>query len=323
MLPLWQDRPGSENADVAAVAAAAGYAEVWIGEMATYDAFSLATAVGASCDVTITIGPLAAGLRTPTAMAMGVASVADLTGRPVRLAIGSSSPFVVSRWHGRPWSQTARRLDETAVIARHLLDGGRTDHDGDTAASHGYRLRLDPPGAHLTVAAFGPRALDVAAARADRVVFNMVTVDTAARLVERVRHAAADHGRRPPSAAVWLTAAVDPTPADHRQLASGRVGYLAAPGYGEMLTEAGFGELVTLARSGAHPREVAGAIPPELDDVVGVAGSAHHIADRIAAYGEAGIDEVCLVPATAGDASARRTLESLAPGTGGSVDGRR
>ena len=44
--PLWQDRPASENLDVAVNADRLGYPELWIGEMATYDAFAFATAVG-------------------------------------------------------------------------------------------------------------------------------------------------------------------------------------------------------------------------------------------------------------------------------------
>lgn len=92
--PLWLDRPGAENRIVAAAADEFGYGELWIGEMATYDAFALATAVGAFTDMTITVGPLAVGVRTATGMALGIASVSDLIGRPVRLALGASSPTI-------------------------------------------------------------------------------------------------------------------------------------------------------------------------------------------------------------------------------------
>ena len=216
--PLWQDRPREENLAVAATAARLGYGELWIGEMATYDAMALATAIGRSTDIDLTIGPLAVGVRSPMSMAMGVASVADLTGRQARLAIGASSPHVVTAWHGRSWRATSGRLRETARITRTLLDGGRTDHGGSLESSHDYRLRLDAPGAHITIAAFGPAA-----------------------------HGA---GRTAPRVAVWLTAAVDPTPHDRRQVALARVTYLRAPGCAEMLEHAGFGSLVELARSG-------------------------------------------------------------------------
>lgn len=44
--PLWQDRPPSETLELAATADRLGFPEPWVGEMATYDAFALATAIG-------------------------------------------------------------------------------------------------------------------------------------------------------------------------------------------------------------------------------------------------------------------------------------
>src|SRR5690606_4836118 len=143
-----------------------------------------ATAIGtAHRRLGITVGPLPIGVRTPTTIALGAASVATLTGRPARVAIGSSSPVVVERWHGRPWTDTAQGLADVATVVRALLSGERTDHRGRHSSSRGFRLRLGAPGCHLTIAAFGPRALTVAAEHADRVVLNMVTTTSAARIV--------------------------------------------------------------------------------------------------------------------------------------------
>lgn len=311
--PLWLDRPGSENVGLAETADELGYEALWIGEMATYDAFVLATSIGGSTSLAITVGPLAVGVRTAAGMAIGVASVSDLIGRPVKLALGASSPTVVDDWHGRSWRDTTLTLGESLAIARTLLDGGRTDHPGSRSRSRGFRLRLDPPGSHITVAAFGQKSLTLAAGLADRVVLNMVTVETAARIVTYVTEVAFAQGRnRPPPVAVWLPAAVDPAPAARSQMAGARVGYLGAPGYSEMFTEAGFGDLVAFALTRPHPRRLADAMPPELDDVAGLVGSRAQVKERIASYAEAGISEVCLAPATADDERGRRTLESLA-----------
>jgi hypothetical protein len=49
VLPFWLDRPDEEALDIAEVVgshAGAGLDALWIGEMATYDAFALATAIG-------------------------------------------------------------------------------------------------------------------------------------------------------------------------------------------------------------------------------------------------------------------------------------
>lgn len=315
VIPFWQDRPPSDDLDIAATADALGYDELWIGEMATYDAFALATAIGSRArNLTLTIGPLAVGVRTPMTMAVGAASVAALTRRPVRLALGTSSTVVVEKWHGRPRERSVRALDEAVRAARQLLDGERSAVAGEVAGSQGYRLRLDAPGAHLTVAAFGDGALRVGARHADRVVLNMVTPEAAATFRRRLDELAAAEGRtRHVPLAVWLSGAVDPTEEAVAQLTRGKVSYLAAPGYGEMFAAAGFGDLVALARSGAGPKEVLAAVPPGLLHAVSLVGDERAVRDRIAEYRRAGVDEVCLVPATAGDPAAARTLEALRP----------
>jgi probable F420-dependent oxidoreductase len=310
--PLWQDRPAGENLEVAINADQLAYPELWIGEMATYDAFALATAVGLSTErIALSIGPLAVSVRTPMTMAIGIASVADLTGRRTCLALGASSRLVVEGWHGRKWRRTASQLDETARIVRGLLAGEKVDFNGELASCKGYRLRLDPVSGPLTVAAFGPAAVGVAGRRADRMLLNMVTPGSLRRLRRQLGEAAAQAGRPTPKVAVWLSCAVDPQPEALQQLQRTIVGYLAAPGYAEMITEAGFAGLVELARERPHPRELLAAIPDELPGAVGLVGSADAIAGRLEEYRMAGADEICLVPATAGDPGGRRSLEAM------------
>jgi alkanesulfonate monooxygenase SsuD/methylene tetrahydromethanopterin reductase-like flavin-dependent oxidoreductase (luciferase family) len=115
---------------------------------------------------------------------------------------------------------------------------------------------------------------------------------------------------------VWLCAAVDPTDEERDWLSRGLVGYLAAPGYGEMFAEAGYGELVEFARTRPGPKEIFARLPADLIEEVGLVGSESRIRDRIAAYAAAGIAEVCIVPPAPDLPSSRRTLELLAPAGG-------
>ena len=310
--PLWQDRPPAENMDVARHADRLGYPELWVGEMATYDAFAFATAAGLNTrQIGLTLGPLAVSVRTPMTMAMGIASVADLTGRQVSLALGASSTVVVEEWHGRARARTAKHLDETARIVRGLLDGEKVNFSGDLASCEGYRLRLDPVKSPLTIAAFGPMAVKVAARRADRMLLNMVTPQSLGRLRQQVDREAAEAGREPPGLAVWLTCAVEPEREAIDQLLRAIVGYLGAPGYGEMISEAGFADLVEFARTRPHPRDLLAAMPDALIAAIGLVGDEAAIDARLEAYRAAGADEICLVPATAGDPGGCRTLESM------------
>jgi probable F420-dependent oxidoreductase len=313
-LGFWQDRPPAEARLTARAADRLGYDELWVGEMATYDAFALASVIGAETErIGLTVGPLAVAVRDPMTIARGVASVADLTGRRVGVAIGTSSPLVVGEWHGRDRGRPVTRLRESATVLRELLDGNKPSFDGETVRTRGYHLRLDAPRSELTVAAFGPAAVGIAAG-ADRMVLNLITPASAEALVRRLRKAAAEAGRQAPRVAAWVTAAVDPTEAAVEQIRRAVVGYLAAPGYGEMFAEAGFGDVVEFARTRPHPRELLAAVPVELVQAVGLVGDEAAIRDRLAEYGRAGVDEVALVPASVdADPGGERTLAALRP----------
>lgn len=298
VLPYWPDRPAGEALEVATVADELGYDELWVGEMATYDAFALATAIGLrTARVSLTVGPLAVGVRSPATIAMGVASTANLIGREVNVALGTSSTLVVEAWHERERTQPARALEHTAATVRALLEGGKSDG--------GFRLRVEPQPCTLTIAAFGERAVTVAATHGDRMVVNLVTPKTASRLCAQYRKAG---GTR---TAVWLPAAIDPDDEARAQLTRALVAYLAAPGYSEVFEEAGFGEVVAFARTRPHPRDLLASIPQELVDAAGLVGDVTAVTKRIAEYHDAGIDDVCVVPATASDRAGRRTLTTL------------
>ena len=153
--------------------------------MATFDAFTLGAVVAQrTARAALTIGPLAVAVRDPVMIAMGAGSLAELTGRTVNVALGSSSPVVVEQWHGRRQERTALALAESAAAVRALLAGDKADVRGEVISTRGFRLRTRAPGTPLTIAAFGPGAVKVAAREADRMVINLVTPKSAARLVQ-------------------------------------------------------------------------------------------------------------------------------------------
>ncbi|MEU6583453.1 LLM class flavin-dependent oxidoreductase [Nocardia sp. NPDC046763] len=370
-LPYWQNRAPLDALLVAEAADKLGFHRLWIGEMATFDAFALATAIGrAPGRIPLCLGPLAVGVRSPATIAMGTATVAALTGHPVDVALGTSSTVVVRDWHGRRRHRTARHLEETTRIVRALLAGEKVEYDGLIERVRGFRLRLPalrpararsvygpdasaeigwpsvgsergrassnghgrehrsrfpadrPTGGEIIVAAFGERALEVAARCADRVVLNLVTPAQVARCVTVIGEFAARAGRTAPPVSVWVIAAADPDPDMYTTVRQGVVGYLRAPGYDAMFTEAGFGDVVRLASSGAHPRAVLAAIPDELPAAVGMFGDTRTLAARLGEYGDAGADEVVIVPVTTvDDPAGYRTLDVLTGICTGSVPG--
>ena len=291
VLGEWLDAPIGADLAVAIEADRLGYEQVWIGEAAKLDAPAMAaTIVARTTHIEPVLGPLAVTVRSPVQIALAASTVAA-AGRRTHVALGTSSD-VVARWHGRVRAGAAATLEQSTRDVRTLIDGGRVN---------GFRLREPLPDTTLTVAAFGPRAA-AAAANADRMVLNMVTTATATRL------AALHH-----DTAVWLAAAIDPTDEERQWLSNGYVGYLPAPGYGEMFAGAGFGDLVEFARSRPHPKELAARIPDDLVDAVALIGEETTVRRRIDEYAAAGIAEIGLVVPSLEQPMGRRTLEALAP----------
>jgi probable F420-dependent oxidoreductase len=260
------------------------------------------------------IGPLAVGVRSPAALALGLASVATLTGAHADLALGASSPEIVSGWHDRPWESIAPRSRETVEAVRSILAGERTDYSGRHVRTHGFRLRRPQPEAKVSLAAFGPSMTRVAALASDEIVLNLVTPERVAEVRAIVDDEARSHGRPAPEIAVWVTAALDPGPPTLAQTAAQIAVYLRPPGYGEMFTQLGFGSLVERARAGAKRGELAQEIPIELLSEVCALGTESQIQARLAAYRAAGATRIGIVPATAEDPAGRRLLSALGPG---------
>jgi probable F420-dependent oxidoreductase len=303
------DRPDLEALEVAEAVSTAGLRGLWIGEMATYDAFALATAIATRAPgLGLRIGPLPVSVRSPVSIALGASSVAALTGCDVDVALGASSPFIVAGWHDRDWSHSAARMRETIECLRPILQGERLDYDGHHVRSHGFRLRHPVPHTRIGVGAFGPMMIQLAAQLADEVVLNLAAPLRVSQVRQAIEHHAAATGRIPPHVTVWLPVAVRPGDAALRQLAGQLAVYLAPPGYGEMFCELGFAGLVERARSGAPRSELAAAIPLELAEQLAALGTPDQVAARIQAYWDAGADTVAVIPVTAEDPGGRTAL---------------
>lgn len=300
VVPYWLGRPAQEALEVVRAAERASLDEVWIGEMLSYDAFSLAGAAAvATSSIRLVVGPLPVTVRTPVGIAMGVAGLQALAGADrVGLALGASTAAVAEGWHGRAWDRLPERMAATIDVVRSVLAGERTDHGG-MAPSRGFRLGIPAVVPEIAVAAFGPRMRAVAAEAGDRLVLNIVTPEAVAHLA----------GEAPTT--VWVTAGLEPSAEAMAGLRRQLALYLAAPGYGEMLTEAGFGDLVDEARSGAPVAELARRMPPELPMAVGAIGSAADVRSALERYEAAGVEAVALVPMTWDDPAGERLFACL------------
>jgi probable F420-dependent oxidoreductase len=312
------DADPGESLAMARLADRLGYDEVWIGESTGHDVFAAAVAVGLATDVAdgagacLALGPLPVAVRDPATVARGAASVAAITGRRVGVVLGASSTSIVEDWHGRSRGNPVKALVEHVEALRGLLAGEPVDFVGSAIRTRGFRCVLPPSAAGVTALGFGTDTLREIMGRVDRIAVPLASVEHAARLAARLRLVGERMERPAPRLAVWVPTVVDPDAAGEEQLRRLLLPYLRAAGFGHMFTEAGFGEIVALARTGAHPRSLLSEMPDDLVASVAAVGSVERARAALDEYRAVGVDELVLLPVTAGDPDAERTLTALA-----------
>ena len=320
VLPYWFDRPDDEALEIARNAERAGFERLWVGEMATFDAFALAGAIARETErIELVVGPLAAGVRSPAALALGISSIERLGGRPAHLALGASSPEIVQGWHGVPWGSALGRLKETFESTTPILRGERADYAGDVVRSRGFKLSNRVSSLEITAAVFGPATLTWGARHARRLVLNLLTEVATSRLCRRLTGSAKAASTEKPHLCLWqvLGWGEGPGLGDRalQQVTAQLAAYLAAPGYSEMFVEAGAGELVERARRGEPRHVLARELTTQVVEKFVIPASADDAApcrSALARRFDAGIDEIAIVPVTAEDPGATKLLTLLA-----------
>ena len=325
-----------------------GYREIWLGESTGHDAFALAVAVAAAAGelpsrssdsdarakasggspatadelhrkngparprASLTLGPLPAAVRDPVTAARGAASVATLTGRDIGLALTASTGLVVVDWHGRPRTDPATALAESLSVLGPLTRGEPVSFQGVSVRSRGFRSRLEPSHASLTVLAFGLEACEVAVGRADRVAVPLATVEHAARIKARLALTSDRMNRSVPRLAVFLPTVVDPDAESLDWIRRSLLPYLDADGFGRMFAEAGHGELIDLARGGAHERSLLAAMPLDVLRSIAAVGDLNQVCSAFEDYRQAGVDEIVMLPESHDAGVIEHTIRALA-----------
>ena len=94
----------------------------------------------------------------------------------------------MENWHGQTFEKPLTRVKETTQLVRAMLDGEKTDFDGKTVSSHGYRqLPLEPGTVPIYMAALRAKMLEAAAEFSDGVIINLFTLSALPKLMEHIR----------------------------------------------------------------------------------------------------------------------------------------
>ena len=185
----------------------AGLTDVSVGELRSTEVFALAAAIaGATRSITIETSIVAAVTRSPALIAMGAATLAQLSGGRFRLGLGAGSPMVAG-WHESAFTQPLRRVERTLDLVRAALAGERVADLG------GFRLAPEMvANVPVVLAAMNEGMLRLAGRKADGVVLQFCGPEQAERMAGIARSARCDAGIAAPftvTVNVWGAAGLD------------------------------------------------------------------------------------------------------------------
>ncbi|MDQ1712677.1 MAG: hypothetical protein QOE45_2127 [Frankiaceae bacterium] len=295
-----------------------GYAVAWAAEAYGSDVVTVLTWVAAqteSIDVGSAIMQIPA--RTPAMTAMTAASLDALSNGRFRLGIGVSGPQVSEGWHGVRYDKPLGRTREYVDVVRRALTRERL-----TAPGPHYPLPLpDGPGKALKLivhpvrdripiylAAVGPKNLELAGEIADGWLAVFFSPEHATDLLSSVGAGRAKAGLTldgfdvvptvPMSVGDDVAACADPI-RPYAALYVGGMGSREQNFYNALARRYGYEEAAQRCQDAYLARDYAGAmaaVPFEFVDETSLLGPAERIADRLAAFAEAGVTTLTLTP---------------------------
>ncbi len=300
-----------------------GYDSVWIADTgAGPDAFVVGAAVAAGT-TRLRIGTAVVPVytRTPSVMAAGIGSVAQLAPGRTVLGIGASSETIVDAWGGVPFAQPLRRIRETVTVLRQMLAGERVTFQGRTLRTRGFRLvSLPPQPVPIYLAALMPSMLELAGEIADGVILNFMPVEAVPRMLEHVRRGAERAGRDPAQLEVvsrFQTIVTDDVAGARSALRHMMGPYFATSVYNRFVAWCGFPDEAAAILAGWQAKDRGrnlGAVTDDLIDRLAIIGPAAHCRGRLAEFARAGVTTPMVHPFLFDEAAVWRVFEQLAPG---------
>jgi F420-dependent oxidoreductase-like protein len=319
----------------------AGLDLVWVAEAYGFDGPSLMGYLAALTEhVEIGSGILPIYSRTPTLIAMTAAGIDALSEGRFHLGLGASGPLVIEGFHGVPYTAPIERTAEIIEICRQVwAREGPLEHHGrwydlplpaDQGTGLGKALKIitHPVRARIPIwlAALGERNVALTAEMAE----GWLPLIFAPELARKAWGPALEAGasKRDPAlgplqiAAGGLLAIGDgPEATAVRDRARPElalyIGGMGAKGknfYNNVVRRYGFEQAAEEIQDlylGGKREEAAAAVPDELVTMTTLCGPEGHIAERIAAYAEAGVTHLIVSPVPLGDQRASDLIETV------------
>ena len=135
--------------------------------------------------------------RSPSVLAASANVIGQLLPERFILGLGSSSQTIMGQFNGIPLEKPLTRVRETAELVRVMLAGEKTDYDGETVFSRGYRQAPMENAPQVYLAALRPKMIEMAAEVGDGVIFNLWPKAALPKMMEHVAIGAKAAGKDP------------------------------------------------------------------------------------------------------------------------------
>jgi F420-dependent oxidoreductase-like protein len=123
----------------------AGYDSFWMAEAWERESFAvLAELAVRTRRIGLGTGIINVFSRSPALIAMGAATIDEMSGGRFRLGLGTSGARVVEDFHGFRYSKPLTRLKETVQVVRALMSGERVDFKGECFELSRFKLGFKP-----------------------------------------------------------------------------------------------------------------------------------------------------------------------------------
>jgi F420-dependent oxidoreductase-like protein len=302
-LTLGYAPPGTnptELVELAVEAEGLGYDSAWTAEAWGTDAVTvLAWLGGRTTTLKLGAGILQIPARTPAMTAMTAATLDLMSGGRVLLGLGTSGPAVAEGWHGQPFGKPLARTREYVEIVRAALRREALEHHGEHYdVPHGdhrpLKLMARPLRAEIPIylAAIGPRNVKLATEIADGWLPMWISP-------ERLRDVFGDALAAAPPDFDVAAFSIPVVLSDDVQAARDFVKpalalYVGGMGtfYNALVSRYGYEADAARIKElylGGRKLEAIAAVPDALVDEVALVGPRERIADRLAAWREAGV----------------------------------
>ena len=314
----------------------AGLDTVWVAEAYGFDSPTLMGYLAARTE-TVEIGSAILNVysRTPGALAQTAAGLDNVSGGRAILGLGASGPQVIEGWHGMPYDRPLTRTREVVEIVRAALRRETLDYHGkvfDLPLPSDQGLGLGKPLKMLTkpersavpiyVAALGEKNVAGTAEYADGWLPFMFAPEKAESVWgESLRAGAA---KRPDDLAPLEVVAGGMVAIGDdvkgmldfaRPMFALYIGGMGARGknfYNTLCRQYGYekeAEQIQEMYLGGNKRDAEAVVPLELLEMCNLVGPESYVRERIAAFREAGVTNLQVMPATEDPVATIRQLK--------------